>query len=159
MSDQAPSSKRTAVHTGGCQCGRIRYSLHTEPSHASICHCRMCQKAFGNYFAPFATVKTADLSWTTGTLATFRSSDLVERGFCRDCGTPLSFRFTDRETISVSVGSLDDPSRIKPAVNIGVEGRAHWLGEMLQSDGTTTEARVPAERLAKLASRQHRDGV
>ena len=39
------------VMTGGCQCGAVRYALMSEPTHASICHCRMCQKAFGNYFA------------------------------------------------------------------------------------------------------------
>ena len=38
--------------TGGCQCGAVRYALLEEPTGAHICHCRMCQKAFGSFFAP-----------------------------------------------------------------------------------------------------------
>ena len=38
--------------TGGCQCGAVRYCLHEPPADPHICHCRMCQKAFGSFFAP-----------------------------------------------------------------------------------------------------------
>jgi hypothetical protein len=38
--------------TGGCQCGAVRYRITAPFENAHICHCRMCQKAFGNYFAP-----------------------------------------------------------------------------------------------------------
>ena len=41
--------KRDPAMTGGCR-GAVRYALLSEPTHASICHCSMCQKAFGNYF-------------------------------------------------------------------------------------------------------------
>ena len=47
---------RQAILTGGCQCGTVRYALLSEPTNASICHCRMCQKAFGSYFAPLTGV-------------------------------------------------------------------------------------------------------
>jgi hypothetical protein len=146
------------LHSGGCQCGRVRYAIHAEPVGASVCHCRMCQKAFGNFFAPFVTVKAGDLRWTKEAPTIFMSSEIVERGFCATCGTPLSFRFTDRDTISVSHGSLDRPERIRPTATIGVEGQLPWLHDVLLIDGTTTEARVPAERLAQLSSRQHPDG-
>lgn len=150
-------TERPALHSGGCQCGRVRYALHAEPTSASICHCRMCQKAFGSFFAPFVTTQASDVSWTHGAPTLFQSSSLVERGFCRDCGTPLSFRFTDRSTISISHGSLDDPARIKPSSNIGEEARMPWLTDVIALHGSTTESRVPAERLALLQSRQHPD--
>ena len=66
--------------TGGCQCGAVRYALYSEPTRGSICHCRMCQKALGNYFAPFTGVPPADLVWTRGEPGVFKSSELVERG-------------------------------------------------------------------------------
>lgn len=159
MPTASTGPSRPVVHSGGCQCGRVRYELHAEPTHASICHCRMCQKAFGNYFAPFATIKVVDMSWTTVQPAVFMSSEIVERGFCSTCGTPLSFRFTDRQTISVSIGSLDAPDRIRPTQNIGTEGRLAWLSGMLAEGGSTTEARVTPERMALLVSRQHSDGA
>jgi hypothetical protein len=151
------ANTRDPVHTGGCQCGAVRYALYAEPTGASICHCRMCQKAFGNYFAPLAGVPPKDLAWTRGAPGTFRSSELVERGFCRDCGTPLTFRYLDRDRISVSLGSLDDPSRFKPAEQFGIESRIAWVDEILTLPGTTTESDVSSERLARLASRQHPD--
>jgi hypothetical protein len=64
----------------------------------------MCQKAFGNYFAPLAEAE--GFEWTRGTRALFASSNLSNRGFCRDCGTPLTLE-TDL-TVEVAIGSLDD---------------------------------------------------
>src|SRR5204862_5529010 len=93
---------RKPVLTGGCQCGAVRYALYAEPTNPHVCHCRMCQKAFGSYFAPFAGVPLGDFAWVTGTPGVFRSSQAAERGFCRDCGTPLSFRFVDKDRISVA---------------------------------------------------------
>lgn len=149
--------ERNPVHTGGCQCGAVRYALYSEPTGASICHCRMCQKAFGNYFAPLAGVPPRDLAWTRGTPGTFQSSELVERGFCRDCGTPLTYRVLDRDRISVSLGSLDDPSRVKPGEQFGIESRIAWVDEILSLPGIRTEDDVPAERLQRYASRQQPD--
>ena len=49
---------------------------------ASICHCRMCQKAFGSFFGPLVTAK--GLEWTRGGPTHFQSSNVVKRGFCAE---------------------------------------------------------------------------
>lgn len=150
------TSGRIAVLTGGCQCGAVRYALYAEPSGASICHCRMCQKAVGNYFAAFAGVNSADFAWTRGKPGAFRSSEVIERDFCRDCGTPLTYRAVDRDRVSVSIGSLDEPHRVHPAMQHGTEGRLDDFAALATLPGETTGAWA-GERLAKLASRQHPD--
>ena len=149
--------RRTPTMTGGCQCGAVRYALYAEPTEPSICHCRMCQKAFGNYFAPLAGVPLAELAWTRGEPGVFKSSELVERGFCRDCGTPLSFRYVNRDRISVSVGSLDQPERIRIEKQDGIESRLPAFATLHELPGETTEESLPREWLPKLASRQHPD--
>ncbi len=151
------NQSRAAVMTGGCQCGAVRYALYAQPQGPHICHCRMCQKAFGSYFAPLAGVGVADFAWTRGRPKLFSSSDVVERGFCADCGTPLSFRYTDGERIAVSLGSLDHPEAVRPEHQYGIESAVPFFGDLPGLDGTTTEEDAPPERLAQFRTRQHPD--
>lgn len=145
--------------TGGCQCGAVRYAISGPLERPSICHCRMCQKAFGSFFAPLVTATLTDFEITRGELAIFRSSDPVERGFCRDCGTPLTFRVVARGDIDVSIGSLDDPAAVKPVLQYGMEGRMPWLGELADLPGKPTGEGDPPERFEIIArtNRQHPD--
>ena len=142
--------------TGGCQCGALRYRLDAQPTGASLCFCRMCQKAFGNYFAPLAGVKRKELVWTRGTLGVFRSSVAVERGFCRDCGTPLTYAVIDADRISVSLGSLDDPAAVPPTTAWGVEGKRAPLAVFDALPAHPDDA-MTSEQVARFASRQHPD--
>ena len=148
---------RKPVHTGGCQCGAVRYALYAEPTNPHVCHCRMCQKAVGGYFGAFAGVPFADFAWVKGEPGTFKSSELAERGFCRECGTPLSFRYIDRDRMSVSLGSLDDPARVPPAKQFGMESRLPFIAAIPGLPGTRTEDDVSPADMARLRSRQHPD--
>lgn len=53
-------------YSGGCQCGAVRFHVSGTLEDASICHCRMCQKAFGAYYAPLVSTRGATLTWTRG---------------------------------------------------------------------------------------------
>ena len=79
----------------------------------------------------------------------FHSSEAAERGFCRDCGTPLFFRYVDRDRIAISLGSLDDPSRVVPAKQFGIESRLPFVGSLATLPGTRTEDDVPAAEMAR----------
>jgi len=116
--------------TGGCQCGAVRYRLAKAPSRANVCHCRMCQKASGAPFMAFAALNQADLDWTRGAPKTFASSAVAERGFCAECGTPLSYHAFEGEWISVTIASLDDPSAIAPTAQFVVEAKYPWLDDL-----------------------------
>ena len=39
-----------ASFTGGCLCGRVRYTASAEPAFTGICHCRNCQHFTGSAF-------------------------------------------------------------------------------------------------------------
>lgn len=147
----------SGLRSGGCQCGAVRYAITTPFDNPHICHCRMCQKAFGNYFAALVGTKKAGLTWTKGIPSFFRSSSIVQRGFCRDCGTPLSFAYDHSERIAVAIGSLDDPGQVAPAMQYGIEGRLPAFLTLHTLPGTRTEDDVPAEEMEKLKSRQHPD--
>ena len=36
--------------TGGCVCGKIRYTITGEPLRVTICHCEWCQRRTGSAF-------------------------------------------------------------------------------------------------------------
>ena len=150
------TTARDPVLAGGCQCGAVRYALYAEPTGISICHCRMCQKAVGNYFAAFGGVKRNDFTWTLGKPGAFRSSEVIERDFCRDCGTPLTYRALDKDRVSVSVGSLDQPDRVHPDAQYGIEGQRADFAGLASLPGATTDS-WSGDRAAKLATRQHPD--
>jgi len=157
------SETRKPVMTGGCQCGAVRYAVYAEPYNHHICHCRMCQKAFGGFFAPLVNVRNADFEVTRGKIGIFRSSRDVGRGFCADCGTPLTVVDDGTDHLNVAIGSFDDPARLKPEIQIGVEARMPWFADLAGLPEDTTESAGAkygfSEELATIArtNRQHPD--
>jgi hypothetical protein len=141
--------------TGGCQCGAVRYELLTAPEHASICHCRMCQRASGQPFMAFARVKHENLRWTRGRPFVFASSNIVERGFCNSCGTPLTYRRREAGTISVTIGSLDDAEAARPMLQFGIEGKLSWTGDLDRLPVKRTEDWMRENAIAHIDSRQY----
>ena len=113
--------------TGGCLCNAIRYECTEPPCDVHYCHCRMCQRAFGNVFAVFGSLPTSALSFTCGSPQLYRSTSYAERGFCSACGTPLTFRYLRSEWIAISIGSLDRPDAVQPEMHWGIESQVPWL--------------------------------
>ncbi|MEX2650519.1 MAG: GFA family protein [Alphaproteobacteria bacterium] len=151
------ATKRKACLTGGCQCGAVRYALYAQPEGTHVCHCRMCQKAVGGPFAALAPVKLNDFAWTRGKPAAFASSTVAIRDFCAACGTPLSFRYTGKDRINVTIGSLDESAKSPPALQYGIESKVPWLTHIGFLASSTTEDDMPAAFKAKLVNFQHPD--
>src|SRR5476651_2070536 len=113
--------------TGGCQCGAVRFAVETL-GRASLCHCRMCQKAFGSFYGPFVSAGDG-LRWTRGAPKYFQSSNLVRRGFCGDCGTPLTFE-PEGHPVELAIGAFDNPTAFPPTIQHAVDMRMPWLSQM-----------------------------
>src|SRR5262249_3550503 len=134
-----------------------RYELTFAPDHVNVCHCRMCQKASGGAFMAFARIKKERLHWTRGEPAPFRSSRLVERHFCRACGTPLSYHFVETPNISVTVGSLGEPGGVRPEPQDRVERSLSWVPTVAHFPAKRTEELITADLAARFVSYQHPD--
>ncbi len=145
--------------SGGCQCGKIRFVAHSLLDNSHVCHCRMCQKAFGNFFAALVGVPLVDFAWTRGAPAVFKSSEFVERGFCADCGSPLFFRHARNKHISMSIGSFDQPAAIPLEFQLGMENRLPQVDQLadLKDYGTTEDADPEGTPTIKASNRQHPD--
>lgn len=153
-------STKPKTYRGGCQCGAIRFHTTELTDSARICHCRMCQKAVGNFFAALVNTPKAKLTWTRGTPARFSSSGDVDRGFCAQCGTPLFCEYLPGDQTGLCIGAFDNPQDIKPISQDSIESRMPWFTELphVEDSGTSEDFDGP-ERVAavKASNRQHPD--
>jgi hypothetical protein len=117
----------------------------------------MCQKASGAPFASFADIGKSDFAWTRGQPAAFCSSSLAERDYCRDCGTPLSFRRIEGDSIEIMTGTFDRPDRVAPTIQYGSESRLGWVVAIANLPSQTTLQSYGSEKLDSIVSHQHPD--
>lgn len=143
--------------TGGCQCGAIRYALSAVPLRVTLCHCRMCQKASGAPFASLAEIAKDSFAWTRGKPSSFRSSSIAERDFCAKCGTPLSYRRIEGDSIEIMTGTFDRPDRLVPTLQFGTESRLGWVGSVAALPSKTTMQNYGPDKIAEVFSYQHPD--
>jgi hypothetical protein len=138
---------------GGCQCGAVRFRV-AELGRASICHCRMCQKAFGGFFGPL--VRARGLEWTRGEPRRFRSSNKASRGFCAACGTPLTIE--DENSVEVAIGALDEPELAAPSVQVNPRDKLSFFDHLPDLPGRPEDEVAENEKfLASVQSYQHPD--
>ena len=117
----------------------------------------MCQKAFGSWGAALVTIPAAQLTWPRGEPASFRSSSIVSRGFCKDCGTPLYMREDGSPVYDIAIGTLDNPNAAPPIEQAGLESKLSWFDTLATLPAHRTQDERTPEDLKKLASFQHPD--
>ena len=144
-------------YSGGCQCGAVRFHVDGKLGAASVCHCRMCQKAFGNFYAPLVSVhRDSRLVWTRGEPKRFRSSNFGLRGFCGDCGTPLTYEAPDG--VALAIAAFDEPEEIAPTMQWGLEGKLPYVDSIHELEGYSTEEDPDAADFVNdIVSFQHPD--
>jgi hypothetical protein len=117
------------IRSGECLCGGVKFTVAEDPLMVRICWCRDCQ-----HIAPNGTVNmlvpSSSLS-VTGDIAEHRktaaSGSEVIRQFCPTCGSHLFARSSARPQFAVvRVGNLDDPSSVRPTMNIWASSAPEW---------------------------------
>ena len=117
--------------TGGCACGAIRYACSAEPMMSLNCHCRDCQRATGSAYNTVVGVPAAKVQFTQGSPQYYETSGergtSVRHGFCPTCGSPLvALPSAYPAMMSLHASSLDDPSWVRPAVDIWTSRAQPW---------------------------------
>ena len=82
---------KNEITTGKCLCESIKFKIHGNPLWVSHCHCQSCRRNTGSVVATFVGLRKEQLSYITGSRKFYESSPGVHRGFCADCGTPLTY--------------------------------------------------------------------
>ncbi len=102
--------------TGSCLCGAVRYEVTGPLEDVLVCHCDECRRWTGHVSATAAANKQdVDLLEDRGLrwIQSPRSDAEARRGFCGECGSSLFWDAPGLETISISAGTLDGPTRLR----------------------------------------------
>lgn len=113
--------------TGSCLCGQIRFRARGRPLWVSHCHCNSCRRNTG---APITTFVGYNKNKVTfdGQRTIYKSSPGVRRGFCANCGTPLTYE-SDRcdEEIHFYISIMDEPDEFIPGRHVFHDEHISWL--------------------------------
>lgn len=115
--------------SGSCLCGAVRFTLSAEPLAVRVCWCRDCQHIAAN--GTVNLMVAADALTVTGELAGYEktadSGNTITRQFCPACGTHLFAKSSGRPQFRVvRAGNLEDPSSIRPTMNIWASSAPDW---------------------------------
>jgi hypothetical protein len=92
--------------------------------------CRDCQKASGGAYAPLVIVPKGGVQMH-GELRYHQSiggsGKAIERGFCPNCGSQIALKVESMpDVVGLQAGSLADPSRFVPAMDVFTDGAQPW---------------------------------
>ncbi len=127
-------SSSSPTRTGGCLCGRTRFSATGKPRFVANCHCRSCRKATGGAYGTWAGFADTQIEWSGEPRALHESSPGVTRGFCAHCGSPLSYQGArwPGET-HVTIGVFDRAEDLVPKGDVYTEEALPWARPAKQS--------------------------
>lgn len=116
------------VLSGGCQCGAVRYEASGKPKWIAHCHCAGCRSQVSGAYATWIAFPADEVRFMEGAPKLFASSPGVERGFCAECGTPLTYAGPKwRGELHLLVGSLDNPDEVTPTIHAYFAEALEWV--------------------------------
>lgn len=115
--------------SGGCLCGQVRYEGQEETG-GGHCHCIDCRRSSGSGHCSHMIVPEPGFA-VTGTVKFYSSpadsGNIVKRGFCPNCGSPIySTNDGMPGLVFVRASSLDDPEVFKPQMVVYTNRAASW---------------------------------
>jgi hypothetical protein len=126
----------SALLSGGCLCGGVRFEVTEPPTGASYCHCTRCQRRTG-------VAASAQARVVPGSVRVLEGADLVRiweppdgfgKAFCSVCGSALwSIAPGTDEPASVRLGAFDGDPGVRPSLRTHVGTAAVW--EAIPEDG------------------------
>jgi hypothetical protein len=105
--------------SGGCLCGKVRFTANGPPYRVGLCHCLDCRKHHGALFHASAIYPEAEVTITGET------QGYHGRHFCPHCGSSVFGRSGDE--VEVNLGAFDAPGQLAPTYELWTLRREAWL--------------------------------
>ncbi|WP_433348235.1 GFA family protein [Microtetraspora malaysiensis] len=120
--------------SGGCLCGRIRFTVRGKAAYPHTCSCPHCQKLGGGPMMWWAGFAPKDVTWTGESEPTWFETfeGEAKRGFCPHCGSRLAAIDSDVPDLGIVVTALDDTSGLDlvPVNQSFRDNAVHWLPQV-----------------------------
>jgi len=115
--------------TGGCVCGEVRYEAVGESLFVGHCHCHSCRRHTGAPVVTLVAFAADRVTFTKGDRKIYNSSPGVERGFCGQCGTSLTWEgeYRGLPLIGFHISTFDNPDAHVPTVHVRHGERIDWF--------------------------------
>jgi hypothetical protein len=125
---------------GGCLCGAVRYRVGGPLREVINCHCQRCRRTHGHVGA-YTKAASRDLELLEDRGLHWYVADERERGFCRECGSSLFWRETASDSVSISAGTLDQPTGLRTVAHIYVASKGDYyeITDALASHAATDQ--------------------
>jgi hypothetical protein len=116
----------SAVRTGGCLCGAVRYEVRGALRPIVMCHCGQCRRMTSHVMAATAARKRDFHLAPDAPVQWYDSSAEARRGFCARCGSMLFWQGAGRDYVSIAAGTLDAPDGLGIVCHIHVADKAPY---------------------------------
>jgi hypothetical protein len=104
----------------------VKFRVEGELKGPDACHCSMCRRQSGHYWASTNAPQSALTIEGEDHLRWYQSSEKVRRGFCATCGSFLFWDPLEYDVIAVAMGAFDKPTGTKLHVHIGVADKGDY---------------------------------
>lgn len=116
------------IMRGRCLCGNVEFEI-TPPIQACVnCHCESCRRQCSAPMTTYIGVKQGQWHWTKKPAKIYHSSPGVERRFCDQCGSPISFRSSKlSDVMHFYLAAMENPEEFQPSLHVAYEEKLCWL--------------------------------
>ena len=116
------------IHKGRCLCGAVRFEIDAPVNSVVNCHCESCRRQCSAPMTTYIGVSDGQWRWTGELPKIYNSSPGVERTFCDNCGSPVSFRSQSMSGVMhLYLAAMDEPEKFEPTLHVSIEEKLPWL--------------------------------
>ncbi len=117
-------------HSGGCQCGQVRFEVEGKPINQMFCYCSECQsrtggdKWFGIWYG-YDQFRFTQGETETHTRPGSSGND-VHHHYCPECGTTVCADITVGKFFTIGAPMFDDSEQFTPKLAIFTSSAPKW---------------------------------
>ena len=113
---------------GHCLCRAIAFEVDGPEQACVVCHCESCRRQCSAPMTSYIGVLDSQWRWLGKPPKVFNSSPGVERTFCDQCGSPLSFRSKNMSGVMhFFAAAMEEPDKFAPTLHVAFEEKLPWV--------------------------------